>query len=168
MVAQLTTVQRIHPDTIEFVKQRADIVEVVSEYVALKKRGQEYVGLCPFHDEKTASFSVSPTKQLYRCFGCGAGGNAISFVIDHLGLKFASAVCHLANQFSVPVHYENGTIDNQPRRDLSDSLPHSQPRNKVTEAKPKQEKDTTVDDAYVRRSHERLFHPGEIPEQALM
>ncbi len=203
MVAQFSVSQRIHPDTIEFVKQRADIVEVISEYVPLKKRGQEYVGLCPFHDEKTASFSVSPTKQLYRCFGCGAGGNAISFVMGHLGFKFASAVCHLANKFSVPVHYEDGTTDNQPRaktlskstvpshsdyssaptdipkqgpvdldrsvlaRTLSDSLPYSQPRNKVTEAKPKQEKDTTVDDAYVRRSHERLFHPGEIQQQAL-
>ncbi len=167
MVAQLSVSQRIHPDTIEFVKQRADIVEVVSEYVPLKKRGQEYVGLCPFHDEKTASFSVSPTKQLYRCFGCGAGGNAISFVMGHLGLKFASAVYHLANKFSVPVQYENGTIDDQPRRELSDSLPHSQSRKRVVEAKPKQEKDTTVDDAYIRRSHERLFHPGEIQQKAI-
>lgn len=164
MVAQLST-QRIHPDTIAEVKQRADIVEVIAEYVPIKKCGQEYVGLCPFHDEKTPSFSVSPTKQLYYCHGCSAGGNAIKFLMEHLGIKFADAMCQMAKQFSVPVQYENGTSLNQPRC-LSDSLPQSQPRKKV-EAQPKQEKDTTVDDAYVKQSHERLFHPGEVQEQAL-
>ncbi len=167
MVAQLSVsvTSRIHPDTIKEVKQRADIVEIISQYVPLKKCGKEYVGLCPFHEEKTPSFSVSPTKQLYHCHGCGAGGNAINFLMVHLELKFALAVCHLAEQFGIPVHYNDGTT-----HDLSDSLPHSQPRRKVAEAKRrevKQEKDTTVDDVYVRRSHERLFHPGEIQSQAL-
>ncbi len=63
------TSKRLHNDTIEEVKLRVDIVDVVSEHVALKKQGKDYMGLCPFHDEKTPSFSVSPSKQLYYCFG---------------------------------------------------------------------------------------------------
>lgn len=74
--------KRIHGDTIEQVKQRADLVEVISEHLVLKKRGKDYVGLCPFHDEKTPSFSVSPTKQLYYCFGCNVGGDAIKFLME--------------------------------------------------------------------------------------
>ncbi len=66
-------VAQIRADTIEQVKQHAEIIEVVSEYLALKKSGKEYVGLCPFHDEKTPSFSVSPTKQAYYCHGCSTG-----------------------------------------------------------------------------------------------
>lgn len=62
-------IPRLHPDTIEEVKQRVDIYDVISDYVVLKKRGKDYLGLCPFHDEKTPSFSVSPTKQLYYCLG---------------------------------------------------------------------------------------------------
>ncbi|MGD1854541.1 MAG: CHC2 zinc finger domain-containing protein [Leptolyngbyaceae cyanobacterium] len=67
---------RIHPDTIDDVRQRADIVDVVSEHVVLKKQGKDFTGLCPFHDDKSPSFSVSPSKQFYYCFSCGAGGNA--------------------------------------------------------------------------------------------
>ena len=66
----------LHPDTIAEVKDRVDLVEVVSEYVVLQKKGREFSGLCPFHEEKTPSFTVSPTKQLYYCFGCGAGGGS--------------------------------------------------------------------------------------------
>jgi len=151
------------PDSIEEIKQSADIFEVISEYVPLKKRGQEYIGLCPFHDETTPSFSVSPAKQLYYCHGCTAGGDSLKFLMEHLGLKFADAVEHLAQQFSIPF----STRDNQ-FRDLSDSLPHRQTKKPTTvEAKPNQQKDTTVDDVYVKRSHERLFHPGEIQSQAL-
>ena len=75
-------IPRLHPDTIEEVKLRADIVDVVSEYVVLRKRGKDFVGLCPFHDEKSPSFTVSPNKQMYYCFGCQAAGNAIKFVMD--------------------------------------------------------------------------------------
>lgn len=73
------TTPRLHPDTIEQVRQATDIVDVVSEHVSLRKQGRNLVGCCPFHDEKTPSFSVSPEKQFYYCFGCGAGGNAIKF-----------------------------------------------------------------------------------------
>ena len=94
---------RLHPDTIEEVKQRADIVDVISEYVVLRKRGKDYLGLCPFHEEKTPSFSVSPTKQLYYCFGCNAGGNAIKFVMEVGKRSFSDVVLDLARRYQVNV-----------------------------------------------------------------
>ena len=68
---------RLHPRTIEAVKERADIVDVVGEHVVLKKKGREFVGICPFHDDTSPSMTVSPAKPFYYCFSCGAGGNAI-------------------------------------------------------------------------------------------
>lgn len=96
-------IPRLHPDTIEEVKQRADIVDVISEYVVLRQRGRDYVGLCPFHDEKTPSFSVSPGKQLYYCFGCGAGGNAFKFLMELGKQSFSDVVLELARRYQVPV-----------------------------------------------------------------
>jgi archaellum biogenesis ATPase FlaH len=105
--------KRIDNDTLEAVK-RADIVEVISEHVALEKRGKDYMGLCPFHDEKTPSFSVSPTKQLYYCFGCTAGGNAINFIMQTQGKGFTDAVLELARDLGVQVRYEDGTTEGDP------------------------------------------------------
>jgi hypothetical protein len=102
--------KRIHADTIEEVKQRADIVEVISKHVALKKRGKDYVGLCPFHDEKTPSFSISPTKQLYYCFGCNVGGNAIKFLMELNKDSFTEVVMELAQRYNVPAKLEDGSI----------------------------------------------------------
>lgn len=96
-------IPRLHPDTIEEVKLRADIVDVVSEYVVLRKRGKDFVGLCPFHDEKSPSFTVSQTKQMYYCFGCQAGGNAIKFVMELGKRTFADVVLDLARRYQVPV-----------------------------------------------------------------
>ncbi|MGH9804225.1 MAG: CHC2 zinc finger domain-containing protein, partial [Candidatus Acidiferrales bacterium] len=72
----------------EKVKQQADIVRVVGEYVRLKKAGQNFVGLCPFHSEKTPSFAVHPVKQIFHCFGCGVGGDVFKFVMDVEKLSF--------------------------------------------------------------------------------
>ncbi|WP_258556109.1 CHC2 zinc finger domain-containing protein, partial [Fischerella thermalis] len=94
---------RLHPDTIEEIKQRADIYDVISEYVVLRRRGKDFVGLCPFHDEKSPSFTVSPTKQMYYCFGCQAGGNAIKFLMDLHKHSFAEVVLDLARRYQVPV-----------------------------------------------------------------
>ena len=69
---------------------RADVVDIVGRYVQLKKGGANFMGLCPFHGEKSPSFSVSPTKQFYHCFGCGKNGNAISFLMDHVGMRKTS------------------------------------------------------------------------------
>ncbi len=82
---------------------RADVVEIVGRYVQLKKGGANFMGLCPFHGEKSPSFSVSPTKQFYHCFGCGKNGNAISFLMDHAGMTFVEAVKDLAQQFGMQV-----------------------------------------------------------------
>ena len=75
---------RYSDDIIEEVRMKNDIVDVISQYVRLTRRGSSYFGLCPFHNEKTPSFSVTPSKQMYYCFGCGAGGNAVSYT--HLTL----------------------------------------------------------------------------------
>jgi len=82
---------------------RVDIVEVVGRSVALKKAGQNYLGLCPFHGEKTPSFTVSPSKQFFHCFGCGAHGSAIGFLMDHRGLGYVEAVQELAQIAGIPV-----------------------------------------------------------------
>ena len=82
---------------------RVDIVDVVSRYVQLKKGGANYLGLCPFHGEKTPSFTVSPAKQFYHCFGCGAHGNAIGFLMDYAGMNFVEAVKDLAGQYAMQV-----------------------------------------------------------------
>lgn len=85
---------------------RADIVEVVGRSVQLKKAGANYQGLCPFHSEKSPSFTVSPTKQFFHCFGCGKNGNAIGFLMDHAGMNFVEAVQDLAAQYGMPVPQE--------------------------------------------------------------
>lgn len=82
---------------------RADIVEIIREYVPLKKQGQNYVGLCPFHAEKTPSFVVSPHKQIYHCFGCGKGGNVFSFLMEKNGESFVDAVHALAKRYGISV-----------------------------------------------------------------
>lgn len=96
-------IPRLHPDTIEEVKQRVDIVDLISERVVLRKRGQEFVGLCPFHEEKSPSFTVSPTKQMYYCFGCHAGGNAINFLIELDKRSFSEVVLDLARRYNLSV-----------------------------------------------------------------
>lgn len=88
---------RIPDEKVELVRRSSDIVEVISDHVQLKKQGRQYIGLCPFHGEKTPSFSVSPDKQLYHCFGCGAGGNVFSFLMELEGLTFVESVKQLAD-----------------------------------------------------------------------
>ncbi|MEH7399509.1 DNA primase [Gottfriedia acidiceleris] len=92
---------RIPDELVEQVRQSVDIVDVVSEYVPLKKQGRNYFGLCPFHGESTPSFSVSPEKQIFHCFGCGAGGNAISFIMQLEGLNFQESVHQLAKKTNI-------------------------------------------------------------------
>jgi DNA primase len=91
----------IAPDKIEEVKRRADIVDLVSEYVTLKKGGKNFLGLCPFHKEKTPSFTVNRDKQIFYCFGCGEGGNVLTFVMKMSDMSFPEAVRHLAGKTGV-------------------------------------------------------------------
>jgi DNA primase len=96
----------ISPDSVDRVKQAADIVEVISAHTDLRRQGVRYVGLCPFHDERTPSFSVEPTEKLYHCFGCGVGGDVIKFVEEKDGLNFAEAVELLADRYGVELERE--------------------------------------------------------------
>ncbi|MDQ0299737.1 DNA primase [Salibacterium salarium] len=93
----------IPEETINEIQKSLDIVDVISEHIQLKKQGKHYLGLCPFHGEKTPSFSVSPEKQLYHCFGCGVGGNAITFVMEMENVVFVDAVKKLANKSGISV-----------------------------------------------------------------
>src|SRR5438270_3065 len=83
--------------------QRVDVVEIVGRHVKLRKGGANYSGLCPFHNEKSPSFSVSPSKQFYHCFGCGAHGNAIGFLMEYQGLAYPEAIRALAETVGMPV-----------------------------------------------------------------
>src|SRR3954466_10587258 len=93
-----TLSERIAEETLNRIRQATDIVDIISENVQLKKQGRNYIGLCPFHHENTPSFSVSTDKQVYHCFGCGAGGNAFSFLMELEGLTFQEATMKLAEK----------------------------------------------------------------------
>ncbi len=92
---------RYSDDVIEEVRTKNDIVDVVSQYVKLTRKGSSYFGLCPFHNEKTPSFSVTPAKQMYYCFGCGAGGNVFNFIMEYENYTFGEALSHLAQRAGV-------------------------------------------------------------------
>lgn len=111
-------VPRLHPDTIEEVQQRVDIVDVISEYIVLRKRGKDFLGLCPFHNEKSPSFSVSQDKQLYYCFGCQAGGNTYKFLMEIGKQSFAEVVLDLARRYQVEVK----TVEPEQRQEIQRQL----------------------------------------------
>jgi DNA primase len=107
------------PDkTLEEIKERADIVEVLSDHLTLKKAGRNYKGLCPFHNEKTPSFMVSPEKQLFHCFGCGAGGNVFTFLMKYEQISFAEAARSLAQRYGVRIPEVQTTSRDQRREQL--------------------------------------------------
>lgn len=97
---------RIKDEDIDRLREQASIVDVISDYVQLKKAGRYFKGLCPFHDEKTPSFMIDPAKQLYHCFGCGEGGNVFTFLKKKEGLDFREAVERLAARTGFSLHYE--------------------------------------------------------------
>lgn len=96
---------KIPLETIDRIRDNADILAVVSRHVNLKKRGRNYFGICPFHHEKTASFSVAPDKGIYHCFGCGAGGNAINFIMEFEKVSFVEAVKQLGSELGIPIQF---------------------------------------------------------------
>ncbi|MEY3800070.1 MAG: hypothetical protein RLZZ406_1374, partial [Pseudomonadota bacterium] len=101
---------------------RVDIVDVVGQHVKLKKAGANYQGLCPFHSEKSPSFSVSPTKQFYHCFGCGAHGSAISFLMEYSGLGYVDAIEDLARSAGLDVPREERTANDVARQQQAMAL----------------------------------------------
>jgi DNA primase len=98
---------RIPESTIEEIRISASIIDVISGYVQLRKRGRNYIGLCPFHSEKTPSFTVSEEKQIFHCFGCHAGGNVYKFLMDYEKISFVEAVQELARQLGIDIEYES-------------------------------------------------------------
>ena len=112
----------IKPETIQQITSRIDIIEVIGEFVKLKKRGANYLGNCPFHNEKTPSFTVSPSKEIYKCFGCGKSGSTIGFIMEHEKLGYVDALKWLAAKYNVPVEETEVSPEYQQQRQLADSL----------------------------------------------
>lgn len=112
----------IKPEVIREIEEKANIEEVVSEFVSLKRRGTNLVGLCPFHNEKTPSFYVSPTKHIFKCFGCGKAGDAISFIREHEHFTYPEALKYLAKKYNISVEEEEVTEEYNRQQDEKESL----------------------------------------------
>jgi DNA primase len=112
----------ISQQTIQQILSRIDIVEIVGGFVRLKKRGVNYIGQCPFHNEKTPSFTVSPAKEIYKCFGCGKSGNAISFLMEHEKYSYVEALRWLANKYNVEIEETEVSPEVKAQQLTADSL----------------------------------------------
>ena len=109
-------------ELIEEVRNRNDIVSVIGSYIKLQKKGNNHMGLCPFHNEKTPSFSVSSSKQMYHCFGCGVGGNVFTFIMEYENYTFIEALKLLANQAGIQLPEEELSKEARDRADLRTRL----------------------------------------------
>ncbi|HTR29641.1 MAG TPA: DNA primase [Puia sp.] len=112
----------ISQQTIQQILSRIDIVEIIGGFVKLKKRGVNYLGLCPFHNEKTPSFTVSPVKEIYKCFGCGRSGNTISFLMEHEKYSYAEALRWLAERYNVEVEEKEISPELRQQQQVAESL----------------------------------------------
>lgn len=112
----------IKPETIQNIIETARIEEVIGDFVSLKKRGANYLGLCPFHNEKTPSFSVSPSKGIYKCFGCGKAGNVVNFVMEHEHYTYPEALKYLAGRYGIDVEEEEVTPEMRQELDERESM----------------------------------------------
>lgn len=112
----------ISQNTIQQILSRLDIIDVIGGFVKLKKRGSNYLGLCPFHNERTPSFTVSPAKELYKCFGCGRSGNTISFLMEHEKYSYADSLKWLANKYGIEVEETYQTDEQRQTQLAADSL----------------------------------------------
>jgi len=112
----------ISQQTIQQILSRIDIIEIIGGFVKLKKRGVNYLGLCPFHNEKTPSFTVSPVKEIYKCFGCGRSGNTISFLMEHEKYSYAEALRWLAARYNVEVEEKEVSPEVRQQQQVAESL----------------------------------------------
>ncbi|HEX5154319.1 MAG TPA: DNA primase [Parafilimonas sp.] len=112
----------ISPQTIEQITNRIDIIDVVGEFVKLKKRGANYLGLCPFHNERTPSFTVSPSKEIYKCFGCGKSGNTITFLMEHEKYSYAEALKWLAQRYNIEIQETEVSDETRVMQQAAESL----------------------------------------------
>src|ERR1700730_350211 len=112
----------ISQQTIQQILSRIDIIEIVGGFVKLKKRGANYLGLCPFHNEKTPSFTVSPSKEIYKCFGCGKSGNTISFLMEHEKYSYVESLRWLAGKYNVEIEETETTAEQKLQQQAAESL----------------------------------------------
>ena len=109
---------RIPENKIEEIRSSADIVDLISEFVQLRKRGKNFVGLCPFHSEKTPSFTVSEDKQIFNCFGCHTGGNIYKFLMEYEKISFIEAVQEVAARVGINLEYEEDTTGKESEQEI--------------------------------------------------
>lgn len=112
----------ISQETIQQIHNRTDIIDVVGEFVKLKKRGANYLGLCPFHGEKTPSFTVSPSKEIFKCFGCGKSGNTITFLMEHEKYSYVEALKWLAGRYNIEIEEKEVSDEIRQQMQVADSL----------------------------------------------
>src|ERR1700760_787603 len=112
----------ISQQTIQQILSRIDIIEIVGSFVKLKTRGINYLGLCPFHNEKSPSFTVSSTKEIYKCFGCGRSGNTISFLMEHEKYSYVEALRWLAARYNVEIEEKELSPELRQKQQVADSL----------------------------------------------
>lgn len=112
----------ISQNTIQEIQNRIDILDIVGSFVKLKRRGSNYLGVCPFHNEKTPSFTVSPAKEIYKCFGCGKSGNAIGFVMEHEKYSYVEALRWLASRYGIEVEETETSPEYREQQQMADSL----------------------------------------------
>lgn len=112
----------ITPQTIQQITNRIDILDIVGEFVKLKKRGANYLGNCPFHNEKTPSFTVSPSKEIYKCFGCGKSGNSITFLMEHEKYSYVEALRWLANRYNIEIEETEVSNEVKQQQQVAESL----------------------------------------------
>src|SRR6478736_10069399 len=112
----------IPQETIQQIQNRIDIVEIVGGFVKLKKRGTNYLGLCPFHNEKTPSFTVSPSKEIYKCFGCGKSGNTITFLMEHEKYSYTDALKWLAQRYNIEIQETEVSDETRTAQQAAESL----------------------------------------------
>lgn len=112
----------ISQNTIQQILNRIDIIDIVGSFVKLKKRGTNYLGLCPFHNEKSPSFTVSPSKEIYKCFGCGRSGNSIGFLMEHEKYSYVEALRWLAQKYNVEIEETETSPEHKIQQQTADSL----------------------------------------------
>ncbi|MCQ2376037.1 MAG: DNA primase [Salinivirgaceae bacterium] len=112
----------IDKSTIDRIFNAADVVEVVSDFVQLKRRGVNYIGCCPFHNEKTPSFTVSKAKGIYKCFGCGKGGNSVNFIMEHEQMSYVEALRYLADKYHIQIEEKELTPEQQQKLDAREAM----------------------------------------------
>ncbi|HMU02499.1 MAG TPA: CHC2 zinc finger domain-containing protein, partial [Saprospiraceae bacterium] len=108
--------------TIQDVMNIARVEEVIGDFINLRRRGVNMIGNCPFHDEKTPSFTVSPSKNIYKCFGCGKGGDSVRFIMDHEKISFPESIRFLANRYNITIEETVSTTENIEQKLITDSL----------------------------------------------